>query len=119
MKKFITFNEKFEVQLIHNMPFDKVHGLGKNEEELLQLGALVDEIPLTDNIQNNKTVIYKYNKEDNTVYYELIDRDLTEEEKTAKRIKELEKENEKMKKDMIATQNALNDLIFNVSKGDK
>ncbi len=64
--KFITYNENFEIQLIHNMPFDEINGLGKTEEELLQMGALVDSIPVVE-VPNDKNIIYKYNQVDNTV----------------------------------------------------
>ena len=90
--KFITFNENFEIQLIHNMPFDEVNGLGKTKEELLQIGALVDSVPVVD-VPNDKNVIYKYNQSDNTVTYELIDRPLTVEEQNAVDIKQIKQTN--------------------------
>lgn len=43
-KKFITVSGT-KVQLIHYMPFDAKQGFGKTEEELLQFGFLLDEIP--------------------------------------------------------------------------
>lgn len=86
--KFITYNESFEIQLIHNMPFDEVNGLGKTEEELLQIGALVDSIPVVE-VPNDKNIIYKYNQVDNTVTYELIDRPLTAPEQNAKAIENI------------------------------
>ena len=90
--KFITFNEKFEIQLIHNMPFDEVNGLGKTEEELLQMGALVDSIPVVE-VPNDKNIIYKYNQVDNTVTYELVDKPLTLEEQNAKSIENIQQVN--------------------------
>ena len=90
--KFITFNEKFEIQLIHNMPFDEINGLGKTEEELLQIGALVDSIPVVE-VPNDKNIIYKYNKVDNTVTYELVDKPLTIEEQNAKSIENIQQVN--------------------------
>lgn len=90
--KFITFNENFEVKLIHNMPFDEVNGLGKTREELLTMGALVDSIPVVE-VPNDKNVIYKYNQADNTVTYELIDRPLTLEEQNAKSIENIQQVN--------------------------
>ena len=90
--KFITFNEKFEIQLIHNMPFDEINGLGKTKEELLQIGALVDSVPVVD-VPNDKNIIYKYNQVDNTVTYELIDRPLTVEEQNAVDIKQIKQTN--------------------------
>lgn len=44
MKKFIQLDGE-RVTLIHNMPFDPVHGFGKTEAELSQLGVLLDDIP--------------------------------------------------------------------------
>ena len=91
--KFITYNEDFEIQLIHNMPFDELNGLGKSEEELLKEGALVEEIPEVE-VPSDKLVIYKYNKEDNTVYTELVERPLTLEEKLQKQVEVLTIENQ-------------------------
>lgn len=90
--KFITYNENFEIQLIHNMPFDEVNGLGKTEEELLQMGALVDSIPVVE-VPNDKNIIYKYNQVDNTVTYELVNRPLTLEEQNAKSIENIQQVN--------------------------
>lgn len=84
---FITYNEDFVVQLMHNMPFDEQYGLGKSQEELLQLGALVNEIPEIE-VPQFKQVVYKYNQEDNTVYTELIDRPLTAEEQLQKKVEQ-------------------------------
>ena len=89
---FITYNEKFEIQLIHNMPFDAANGLGKTEEELLTMGALVDLIPVVE-VPNDKNIIYKYNKADNTVTYELVPRPLTLEEQNAKSIENIQQVN--------------------------
>lgn len=91
--KFITYNENFEVQLIHNMPFDEINGLSKSEEELLKEGALVSEIPQVD-CPSDKLVVYKYNQEANSVYYELIERPLTVEEQNEKQIEKLTRENQ-------------------------
>lgn len=90
--KFITYNENFEIQLIHNMPFDEINGLGKTEEELLQMGALVDSIPVVE-VPNDKNIIYKYNQVDNTVTYELVNRPLTVEEQNAVDIKQIKQTN--------------------------
>jgi len=35
---------KYRVGLIHNMPFDPVHGLGKSEEELRQIWYLLPRV---------------------------------------------------------------------------
>ena len=69
MKKFIRTNGK-KIELIHYMPFDKEHGFGKTEQELLQEGHLVDEIPEPENREGyiakpcwddiNKKIYYEY-----------------------------------------------------------
>lgn len=75
---FIKWNENNEVTYMHYMPFHREHGLNKTQEELLREGALVDEIP-TIECPNDKMIVHKYNKENNTVYCELTDKILTEE----------------------------------------
>ena len=97
--KFITYNENFEIQLIHNMPFDNKNGLGKTKEELLEIGALVEEIPQVE-VPSDKQIIYKYNKLENSVIYELIERPLTVEEQQTKDIDVL-KESSKTQNEMI------------------
>lgn len=103
---FIKYNSNFEVTYIHYDPFNKQYGLGKTQEELLLEGALVDSIP-TPQCPNNKVISYKYNKETNIVYYELVDRELTEEEKTQNKISVLEgeqkKQHEGILSNMVAT----------------
>ena len=60
MKKFITLDGE-RVMLIHHMPFDSVNGLGKTEEELSQMGVLLDEIPEPEQI-NGKIPVAYYNE---------------------------------------------------------
>lgn len=84
--KFIQYNEELRVTFIHNMPFDEVNGLGKSEEELLKIGALVEDIPQIDDVPRDKVVIYKYNKEANKVITELADKPLTPQEQQLKDI---------------------------------
>ncbi|MBC6695211.1 hypothetical protein H9L25_00265 [Terrisporobacter mayombei] len=107
---FIRYNDKFEIELIHNMPFDEINGLGKTREELLKEGALVSEIPNIE-VPSDKLAIYKYNPENNTVYCELIDRPLTLEELNAKNIAGLTLEN-KAQDDLINISMCATDEIF-------
>ncbi|PIC05481.1 hypothetical protein CS060_04175 [Anoxybacillus flavithermus] len=87
--KFIgdfTQDEKgLRVGFIHCIPFDEEHGLGKTEEELRQIGALVEDIPEPEQVEGKTPVMY-YNPQTNSVYYEYIDRPLTPEEELRQRI---------------------------------
>lgn len=67
MKKFITVNTEGRVQLIHNMPFDAVNGLGKTETQLMSEGYLLDMIP-EPQIIDGKNAVAMYNAE-NGFYY--------------------------------------------------
>lgn len=70
MKKFLQLDGN-KVMLIHSMPFDPVHGLGKTEAELLQMGALVDNVPEPEN-RPGKTALPYYTPEKG-MYYEYVD----------------------------------------------
>jgi hypothetical protein len=83
---FVQDEKGLRVGFIHHMPFDLRNGMGKTEQELLQIGALVDDIPEPEQIEGKNAVLY-YNPETNSVYYEYIDRPLTDQE----RIEQLEK----------------------------
>ena len=69
-KKYITV-EGTRVQLIHYMPFDANDGLGKTEQELLQTGYLLDDIPEPEKIEG-KTPEAHYTTETG-FYYEYIE----------------------------------------------
>ena len=69
-KKFLRLNGN-KVMLIHYMPFDPVNGLHKTEEELLREGALVDEVPDSQQIVG-KTALPYYTPE-RGFYYEYVD----------------------------------------------
>ena len=71
-----------KVGFVHHMPFHEQHGMGKSEQELLQIGALVDDIPEPEQIEGKVPVLY-YNPQSNSVYYEYVERPLTEEERLA------------------------------------
>jgi hypothetical protein len=55
--KFIKTEEN-KVILVHYMPFDDINGLGKTEEELLQTGYLVEEIPELEQIDGKSAITY-------------------------------------------------------------
>lgn len=86
MKKFvggfIQDERGLRVTFRHYKPFDEKDGMGKTEEELLQIGALVDDIPQPEQIPGKEPILY-YNPENNTVYYEYEDKPLTPEERIA------------------------------------
>jgi len=70
MKKFIQHQGK-KVTLIHYMPFDEVHGFHKSEEELLQMGELVDEVPEPE-IKPGFYAEPRYDELTKTIFYEYI-----------------------------------------------
>lgn len=78
---YIKTDEENKVNYTHYMPFDPIHGLGKTEEELLHDGYFVDAIPEPIEIQG-KTHVLKFTIE-KSVFYEYIDRELTDQEKIA------------------------------------
>lgn len=69
-KKFIRV-ENTRVMFTHFMPFDEKHGMGKTEEELLQEGYLIDEIPEPEQ-QEGKIAEPHYTPEKG-YYYEYVD----------------------------------------------
>lgn len=77
---FLQDEKGLRVGFVHNMPFHPEHGLGKSEVELRQIGALVENVPEPEQIEGKVGVLY-YNPETNEVYYEYIDRPLTEQER--------------------------------------
>lgn len=81
---FIQNEKGLRVGFIHNMPFDEFNGLGKSENELKKIGALVEEIPEPEEIEGKVPVMY-YNPQANSIYYEYIDRPLTPEEELRQR----------------------------------
>lgn len=77
---FVQDEKGLKVGFVHNMPFHEQYGMGKTQEELQQIGALVDDIPEPEQIEGKNAVLY-YNPETNSVYYEYIDRPLTDQER--------------------------------------
>lgn len=68
-----------QVQEVHYMPLDPVHGLGKTKKELeAEGGVFVESVPEPEN-RPGKAPVLKYSEADG-LYYVYIDRPLTQEE---------------------------------------
>jgi hypothetical protein len=70
------------------MPFDDINGLGKTEEELLQIGYLVDEVPEPEQIEGKSSMMF-YTPE-RGFWFEYIDIPKTPEQLQAEKIDQLE-----------------------------
>lgn len=84
---FVKINSENRIEFIHHRPFDEKSGLGKTEEELRNMGVLVDSIPQPDTSDPDKIGILKY--DGTKLYYEYINRPLSQEEKTEQSLKEV------------------------------
>lgn len=84
-KKYLQLDGE-KVTLIHNMPFDSVHGFHKSEAELLKTGILVDEVPEPE-IMEGKIALPMYNVIKG-FYYAYEEKPLTDEEKKLKSMQE-------------------------------
>jgi len=74
-----------EVNMTHYMPFDPNNGLGKTREELESEGGIfVDSVPEPEN-RPGKAHILKYSEEKG-LYYEYVNRPLTQEEIAAQQM---------------------------------
>lgn len=71
---------KYSIGFIHYMPFDEENGLGKTEEELLNEGLLIEELPRLEGIPNKAPILY-CNPSIREVWYEYVDIPETEEQK--------------------------------------
>lgn len=60
----------FRVGLIHNMPFDPVHGLGKSAAELQEIGALVEDVPAENPPQGQRTAGIYVDKDTGEVFWQ-------------------------------------------------
>lgn len=89
---FVRVDSDNKVQAISFFPFDETMGLGKTEEELLEIGKLVDSIPEIKN-REGQYGYHVYDEETNSVIVKYAERELNSEEK----IKLLEEENEQLK----------------------
>ncbi|MCC0633817.1 MULTISPECIES: hypothetical protein [unclassified Clostridioides] len=97
MQKYLTGLEHkeeniYKVNLIHNMPFDKVHGLNKSAQELELNGILVDEVVEAEQREGFTSIMY-VDKATKEITYEYVEIPLTPEQEALKKIKELEQEN--------------------------
>lgn len=93
----------YKVNLVHNMPFDSTHGLGKTEKELEISGVLVDEISDPEDKKGFIPIMY-VDIITKDIMYEYVEIPLTAEEKATKKIEELEllqKENDRLLVDNI------------------
>lgn len=65
-------DDRYSIGFTHFMPFDEQYGLHKTEEELKQIGALVEQ-PIMPEIPQGKTAVMYYNPINNIAFYELED----------------------------------------------
>lgn len=86
---YIKLNAENGIDNIHYMPFDEKYGLGKTEAELLETGLLVDTAPEV-HVVDGKIGTPYYNPITKEFYYEYQDIELTQEEKQAQKINDLE-----------------------------
>lgn len=107
-QKFIK-TENTKVVYTHFMPFDEKDGLKKTEEELLQEGYLIDEIPEPDR-QEGKIAEAHYTPEQG-YYYEYVD---APEPKPQGDIAALRAEVDELKRQLELTQSALDAVIMGV-----
>ncbi|BCC09369.1 MULTISPECIES: hypothetical protein [Bacillus cereus group] len=98
---FIKFKsqEDTTIEFIHHIPFDPVYGLDKTEEELMEEGLLVEELPVPESLPGKREVL-KYSVE-RDLYYEYIDNLITPEQEV-----------ENMKKQVALMQQALDELLL-------
>lgn len=80
----------------------RIEDLGKTKEELETEGILVEELPLKKEMEGYYSQL-RYNKDTKTVYWEYFKQDMVEQPKT----EELLEENEKLKKELLDTQELL------------
>ncbi len=93
---YLKCDENNKVTFTHYKPFDLKHGLGKTEEELLEEGILVDELPTKpEPVVGKKNLLYI-----NPLRWEYVDRPLTQKEKL-----------NQMVEDGILTQEQADDLL--------
>ncbi|MDI7818054.1 hypothetical protein GSQ54_09230 [Clostridioides difficile] len=97
MQKYLTGLEHkegniYKVNLIHNMPFDKVNGLGKSAQELELNGVLIDTLIEAEHKEGFASIMY-VDKTTKEITYEYVEIPLTPEQEALKKVKELELEN--------------------------
>lgn len=69
---YITVEKDNVVGMLFRYPFDPINGMGKTEEELLQTGKLVENVPEISYVEG-KSQFYKYDPDTNSVYIEYVD----------------------------------------------
>lgn len=97
-----------QVQEVHYMPLDPVHGLGKTKEELeSEGGVFVESVPEPEN-RPGKAPVLKYSEAEG-LYYEYVDRPMTQEE----RVDAMQMENAD-----LMFQNAMQDMAISQLQAD-
>lgn len=74
---FIQYDEFNRVIYRNYSPFSEEFNMGKTKEELEEMGIFVDSIPLPKDVFGKRPIL-KINLQDNSLYYEYVDRPLTE-----------------------------------------
>lgn len=106
---YIKLNDSKDVEFIHYKPFDPIDGLGISKDELILGGVFVDAIPEPIEV-DGKTSVLKYDHNTESMYYEYIERPLTQEEE----LKLLKEQNAQLKSDM---DNAIMELSMLIAMG--
>lgn len=96
--------DRYRVQIIHYLPFDKKHGLGKSVSQLEQEGVLVESIPEPDKIEGKSSALY-INPESKELWYEYEDIPKTQEDKLSEKVNQLDAQ-------LQITQEAIDFLIM-------
>lgn len=66
-----TYNKNNKlVETIHYMPFDQENGLGMTEEELINNGYILADLPEEPQLEGRYYPVLKYNDELNELYYD-------------------------------------------------
>ncbi|MEK4403427.1 hypothetical protein MKZ26_03150 [Sporosarcina sp. FSL K6-6792] len=97
---FIKVDVSNTVWFTHYSPFDKKHGLGKTKGELELEGHFIESIPEAEFV-GGKSPILKYDSINGTIFYEYVDRPMTQEE-----------EFEQLKTQLSQTQDDLGTSLF-------
>ena len=100
-----------DIEMIHYMPFDSVHGLNKTQAELEKEGVLVDSLPVPED--NGKLPTLKYEPTSKSFYYEYVDRVLSPEEE----IQLLKEENTNRRLEMAKSNTELFEMMVAMSGG--
>lgn len=89
---YIQIDSQNSVTFVHNKPFDKVDGLGKTTEELVETGLLLNTPQPILETDNGMDSILKYNPYNNSLYYEYLERNENHQDFDSK-LKEVEERN--------------------------